>query len=76
MVLILSCNNALLAAHVIRGVFICGFSYPRSKNCLFEELILQYKPYIGLFIRCFIIRDPVFEERIYREKRWKPVFRN
>jgi hypothetical protein len=37
------------------------------KTAFFEEPILQFKPYIGLFIRGFVIRGPVFEERISRE---------
>jgi hypothetical protein len=55
------------AALAIRGLFICGFAYLRSKNCLLEEPSLQFKPYIGLFIRGFVICGPIFEERIYRE---------
>ncbi len=55
-------NLTVQAALVIRGLFICG-----SKTAFFEEPILQFKPYIGLFIRGFVIRDPIFKERIYCE---------
>ncbi len=44
-----------------------------QKLPFFEEPILQFQPYIGLFIREFVIRGPIFQERIYLEQRGKPV---
>ncbi len=37
------------------------------KTAFFEEPMVQFKPYIGLFIHGFVIRGPIFEERTYRE---------
>jgi hypothetical protein len=50
------------------AVFLSAVSLIRGpKTAFFEEPILQFKPYIGLFTRGFVIRGPIFEERIYRE---------
>ncbi len=50
------------------GVFISAVSFIRVPySAFFEEPMLQYKPYIGLFIRGFLIRGPIFEERIYHK---------
>jgi hypothetical protein len=49
------------------AVFLSAVSLIRGpKIAFFNEPILQFKPYIGLF-RNFVIRGPTFEERIYRE---------
>ncbi len=37
------------------------------KVAFLGELILKFEPYISLFIRGFVIRGPIFQERIYRE---------
>ncbi len=37
------------------------------KTAFFKETILQFQLYIGIFIREFVIRGPIFQERIYRE---------
>ncbi len=50
------------------AVFLSAVSLIRGpKTAFLEEPILQFKPYIGLFIRSFVIRGPIFEECIYRE---------
>ncbi len=57
-------TKPLQAALVISGLFICGFAYSLSKNCLFQR---TNQPCVGLFICGFIIWGPLFEKRIYRE---------
>ncbi len=61
------CLLWLQAALVFRGLFICGFAYSRSKTAFFKEPILQFQPYIGLFIREVVIGGPRFQQRIYLE---------
>jgi hypothetical protein len=50
------------------AVFLSAVSLIRGpKTAFFEEPMPQFKSYIGLFIRGFVIHGPTFEERIYRE---------
>jgi hypothetical protein len=49
-------------------LFLSAVSLIRGpKTAFFEEPILQFKPCIGLFIRGFEIRGPIFEEGINLE---------
>ncbi len=48
--------------------------FQNEQFAFFKEPILQFQLHIGLFIREFVIRGPIFRERIYRELRGKPVY--
>jgi hypothetical protein len=62
------CENSIYRRPSLFAVFLSEVSLICSpKTAFFEETILQFKPYIGLFIRGFVIRGPIFEKRIYRE---------
>jgi hypothetical protein len=53
---------SLFAVFLSAVSHICG-----RKTAFFKEPILKFQPYIGLFIRKFVIRGLIFQERIYRE---------
>jgi len=53
---------SLLAVFLSAVLLISG-----PKFGIFKELVLQFKPSIGLFIRGSIILSPKLEKHIYRE---------
>ncbi len=61
------CSGSTGGPRYSRSFYLRFRLFEVQKLPFFKEPILQFQPYIGLFIREFVIRGPIFQERIYRE---------